>query len=344
MADATLDATPAPKRRRLDGTDEAQPTTGLAEKYKDLWLADGNIVLQCAEGAFRVHRSLLAAQSEVFRDMFALAIPAVDADGLPTVQVSDDTDQMYQFLCCLIFHKYPSKNSKKYTDYILDIFELSRKYAVSIMRAACVDILKELFPDTLEDYQHTFRKRRQLVSFRASIRCVEAASTNGLPTLLPACYLYIASDWYDHMLDLKMTAEWPPEIPLAFYATIVRSMQQLSRLKREIDEGFSREWLVEWDISRSHEHHAAQLLTYYQGSNNSGVYPEEDLTLFDPDWKATDIVDGCGTEELCTECVTIWDKAQREAWIIAWNGLPEKLRLGKWQTLRQQESQASFTA
>lgn len=108
MADASFsDATPATKRRRVDGTDETQAPTGPSEKYKDLWLEDGNIVIRCAEGAFRVHRSLLAAQSEVFRDMFTLPIPATGVnDALPTVQLSDDTEQMYRFLCCLILHKY----------------------------------------------------------------------------------------------------------------------------------------------------------------------------------------------------------------------------------------------
>lgn len=105
MAEApSSDGTPAVKRRRMDGTDEAQVVSGPSEKYKDLWLEDGNIILQCAEGAFRVHRSLLAAQSEVFRDMFTLPSPVAD-DTIPTVQLSDDTEQMYKFLSCLLLHK-----------------------------------------------------------------------------------------------------------------------------------------------------------------------------------------------------------------------------------------------
>ena len=96
-------AAPAAKRRRTDGTEETS-ATGTSEKYKDLWLEDGNIVLQCAGGSFRVHRSLLATQSEVFRDMFTL--PTTASDGaVPTVQLSDNTDQMHMFLRCLLLHE-----------------------------------------------------------------------------------------------------------------------------------------------------------------------------------------------------------------------------------------------
>lgn len=102
----SVDASPSLKRRRLDGAEETQSTIEPSEKYKDLWLEDGNIIIQCTEGAFRVHRSLLATQSEVFRDMFTLPIPAAGRDeAIPTVQLSDDTDKMYLFLRCLLLHE-----------------------------------------------------------------------------------------------------------------------------------------------------------------------------------------------------------------------------------------------
>lgn len=82
MADAgpTDALAPAAKRRRVDDAEAASAGTGSSKKYEDLWLEDGNITLQCTNGAFRVHRSLLTAQSEVFRDMFALATPTAGRD------------------------------------------------------------------------------------------------------------------------------------------------------------------------------------------------------------------------------------------------------------------------
>ena len=104
----SIDASPGVKRRRLDGAEETQSSVGPSERYKDLWLNDGNIILQCPEGAFRVHRSLLATQSEVFRDMFTLPTPTSVAgteDKVPAVQLSEDTGKMYMFLRYLLLHE-----------------------------------------------------------------------------------------------------------------------------------------------------------------------------------------------------------------------------------------------
>ncbi|KAH0831370.1 hypothetical protein J3R83DRAFT_14033 [Lanmaoa asiatica] len=44
--------------------------TGLAVDRMDPWKEDGNIVLAAEGKYFRVHRSILSAHSEVFKDMF----------------------------------------------------------------------------------------------------------------------------------------------------------------------------------------------------------------------------------------------------------------------------------
>lgn len=228
-------------------------------------------------------------------------------------------------------------------DHILDILELSRKYAVSVMLTSCVDILKELFPSELEEYQNTIDKRQDLVSFRASVRCVMAANTYGLPTLLPACYLYIAGDYYNEIFSITKLSLWPADVPLTIYATIVRIMRQLTRVKRAIDEGFNNDYDNAWEL-RTHEHQTSNIIAYYRGPNNSGSYPAEDLNLFNPAWKATDIVSGRALDDLCDECIVKWDNSQRDAWVDAWNNLPASLHLESWQALRQQESQTSAAA
>lgn len=76
----------------------------MTEQDPDLWFADGNIVVLAQDTGFRVHMSLLARLSPVFRDVFALAQPAPDSDsdaslrGLPFVHVSDD---FYDMNCML---------------------------------------------------------------------------------------------------------------------------------------------------------------------------------------------------------------------------------------------------
>ena len=95
---------PSRKRARVN---EDEKTPDL-QKDEEVWLSDGNIVVVAANKiAFRVHKSILALQSEVFSDLFSL--PGADEatpetmDGCPVVHVSDSPDdirRLFLVLCC----------------------------------------------------------------------------------------------------------------------------------------------------------------------------------------------------------------------------------------------------
>ncbi|VDC07131.1 unnamed protein product [Peniophora sp. CBMAI 1063] len=326
MTDAmTVDtASPSTKRRRLDGNmEEGRSTAGPSEKYKDLWLDDGNIILQCAEGAFRVHRSLLAAQSQIFRDMFTLPPPASGANSdAPVVQLSDDTDQMYILLRLLLLHDDPIDDNPQFLDQILDILELSNKYMITAARKSGVAALKRLFPSRLEDYQTTVVTRRRVASYAATLRCVSLAESHGLRLLLPACFLHLADRFHRTIFDLKSSAPWPADIPLTIYVTVVRSLKQLLRLKRDIIDDFTRDWLAAW-FSDEHKHHVTTLLDYLAESNGH-VYYEDRLDLFQPASLLSSVAP-VTIEDVCEECTIGCDNKQREAWGPAWNALPSYL-------------------
>ena len=63
------------------------------ERY---YFSDGNIVILAETTLFRVHRSVLAMYSEVFKDMFTLPQPATGTkiDGFPLVRLPDTKDQV----------------------------------------------------------------------------------------------------------------------------------------------------------------------------------------------------------------------------------------------------------
>ena len=67
----------------------------------ELWMNDGNIVVIAGGTAFKVHRGVLARQSPVFRDMFAIPLPPSDGkntvDGSPVVHVSE-TPEDFRYL------------------------------------------------------------------------------------------------------------------------------------------------------------------------------------------------------------------------------------------------------
>ncbi|KZV59952.1 hypothetical protein PENSPDRAFT_694708 [Peniophora sp. CONT] len=111
-----------------------------------------------------------------------------------------------------------------------------------------------------------------------------AATRHNLPTLLPACYLFIADRFYSEVFDVKKASCWPSEIPLTVYSDIVRNMRQLLLLKRNvIDTSFSEDWKNEYTEDTSHRHQVAVLLKYFGNRNRVGEFYEEDLAIFQPE-------------------------------------------------------------
>ena len=72
-----------------------------------IWLDDGNILVVSEQGtAFRVLRSILSRDSDVFRDMFMIPQPedAEKLDGSPVVHLSDTTRDLEHILSALFDH------------------------------------------------------------------------------------------------------------------------------------------------------------------------------------------------------------------------------------------------
>jgi hypothetical protein len=67
----TIDS-PASKRQRTEGPEtEASPET----KRSEPWFDDGNIILEAEHSQFRVYRGVLAAASDVFKNIFSIPQP-----------------------------------------------------------------------------------------------------------------------------------------------------------------------------------------------------------------------------------------------------------------------------
>jgi len=77
------------------GSDPASAT-----RHESLWFDDGSVVLSVEQTLFRVHRSILCAQSEIFADMFRIAQPddETTVEGCAVVCLPDTAAEFVDLL------------------------------------------------------------------------------------------------------------------------------------------------------------------------------------------------------------------------------------------------------
>lgn len=85
-----------------NGVEISQPT-----RSSEYWFSDGSIILQAEYTMFRVHLSVLARHSEVFKDISSVPQPTGDPlqdaviDGCPVIPVSDSARDIEALLSLL---------------------------------------------------------------------------------------------------------------------------------------------------------------------------------------------------------------------------------------------------
>ena len=89
--DTLVEESGQPSRKRARKNEPQAP-----QQHESLWFDDGNIVLIADDTSFRVHKSVLANNSAVFKDLLDIPQPRVvqDIDGFPVVHISDTAEDL----------------------------------------------------------------------------------------------------------------------------------------------------------------------------------------------------------------------------------------------------------
>ncbi|KAH8101867.1 hypothetical protein BXZ70DRAFT_1017995 [Cristinia sonorae] len=140
------DARPS-KRPRSEADDQSPetadngPICATSSGFRsrgDIWFEDGNVVLVAQDGTgFRVHQSILAANSDIFRDMFTIPQPEDRemVEGCPS----------YYF------------ESRRITFEVLSaMLRLGSKYQIQHLRDDAVKRLGSIFPTSLVAFRNYF--------------------------------------------------------------------------------------------------------------------------------------------------------------------------------------------
>ncbi|KAJ6519075.1 hypothetical protein C8R45DRAFT_950164 [Mycena sanguinolenta] len=177
-------SSPPAKRQR---TDENAPIT----RSKRWFFDDGNVVLQARNIQFRVHWSILALHSSVFRGMQGLPQPAdqPSVDGCPVVKLSDDDSEDVEYvLNALYIPKFHCQQTLPLA--VVGAFiRLGRKYDFEDLFDSAVARLISTCPATLEEYD-ALRGRSSTVEWYtgAYLDIIALASENNVLSALPCAY------------------------------------------------------------------------------------------------------------------------------------------------------------
>ncbi|KAJ7608058.1 hypothetical protein DFH06DRAFT_1486343 [Mycena polygramma] len=125
-------------------------------RVEDLWFPDGSLVIQAQASLFRVYYAVLAARSDVFKDMLALPQPAdgeETIEGCPVVRLPDAAEDVACFLRAIFDSSYfePSPSETEFCT-VISILRLSNKYGVDYLRRRALMHLSSGGPMTLSEY------------------------------------------------------------------------------------------------------------------------------------------------------------------------------------------------
>ncbi|TCD68729.1 hypothetical protein EIP91_010013 [Steccherinum ochraceum] len=205
-------STPPPaKRSRTDDSLDADPSgleSARSNNYGrgEIWLDDGNVVLVAEGMAFKVHKSTLALNSEVFRDMFTIPQPA-DAEmweGCPVVHLQDSKKDLLYILRALFDTRNTSwfaYGSKLPFTVVSAMLRLGSKYQILQLRHDAIRRLSECFPSCLDHFRNYYTDGTPLdnddeiqsnsihvPTINMCIAVINLARSFDLPQLLPPAF------------------------------------------------------------------------------------------------------------------------------------------------------------
>ncbi|KAK7062378.1 BTB domain-containing protein [Favolaschia claudopus] len=180
------------------------------QRGEGLWFPDASLILRAENSLFRVHSSILAARSSVFRDMVAFPQPRQleggegdIVDGLSVVRLHDSAAEVEVFLKA-IFDSSFFERPPIPVDFsaVIGVLRLSHKYDVQYLFRRALSHLNSMYPTSLQEfmdvvygepdaYSHVRADLSPLVTMHMAT--LRAASEVGASWLLPAAYYRIAS-------------------------------------------------------------------------------------------------------------------------------------------------------
>nr|GAT52676.1 predicted protein [Mycena chlorophos] len=308
-----------------------------------LWFEDGTLVIRAQQTAFKVHRSILAARSSVFRDMLAMPQNAEfveQLDGCPMVVLPDAPKDLHCFLRAIFDSSYfmPSPHMADLSD-ILSILRLSHKYDVDyLFQRALAHLDQSLYFNSFHDFHH------HLGGF-GSIRLIDGSDEEWnahMNSPLPFVLILQATTEVNALWLQPLTVYWACSVPLNSLMSLPRAaasretLQQLVQWRTALVQARARflAHFAEFGVGPGIGGHCStsatclraglsfvtRVMTQHAGADDASILEPIDLQDLN----------------FCRSCGDHAERFCENDAVDSWAQLPRRLGLPTWQQLRAQ--------
>jgi len=192
----------------------------------DIWYPDGSIVLIAEGTAFKVHTSILAQYSEVFRDMFRDGVCSIENaktdgvqrpteasyEGCPALSLQDKASDLNHFLKSMYHLSYLERGAKTSFQKVSAILTLSNKYIAPELRKRAFNLISTVYPSTLAEWDEKSTLRLVHPFKSEYLSYLSLAVQTDIPVLLPAIFFDMSKRSSDDVIpalgDIAGLGSW----------------------------------------------------------------------------------------------------------------------------------------
>lgn len=321
-------------------TNEDEDSNADVGPHETLWHEDGNIVLVTDMFLYRVHKSILANQSSVFRDMFQMPTVAAgdtsgaagpspiseEWNGIPTVKMAGDEDEdVYNLLMTLYDRKHYRMNETTTLPILTSLIAMSAKYDFCDIRSEIVQHLMHHFPDNFVD----FEKEKEKTLFNEPpanypFRLLSVVRKLDAPILLPSMFYCCATQ------PLRSIFESQKMLTQLDFETVLSGRERM--VKFSYENGMATLLTTGYCKSpRCFKDKLSIFIRHFEGItyNDPPLFP---LRLFPQGIFA---VGGGENEEICNTCIERYNAGLKSIRESFWTDLPVVFDLDEWHDLQQ---------
>ncbi|KAJ7142756.1 hypothetical protein C8R44DRAFT_974329 [Mycena epipterygia] len=174
----------------MDADSAAHNSETTLERSPDIWFDDGTIVLRAGRTLFRVFRGILAAQSPIFRDTFAIPQPPTQEmyDACAVLEIQDSPKDLRMLLMATHDPTYATHTPVDGLETLSALLRLSTKYEIDHIRTRMISILKSIYPNSLDAWISRVDPPGYLRAEGDEFKALVLASTLDVPDILPGVF------------------------------------------------------------------------------------------------------------------------------------------------------------